>query len=368
MPLQVLASTGASLLAAALILAACTSRPGSAADSQRADGASQDTAQASDAADASDEAAVPDATPDQRYQIPTPVSAVDRKRYLADLEQIAQPRVPGSEHWQAVQNLCAARFESLGYVVTRHAYPTGVNVVGTKQGTRRPSAQVLVSAHYDHIRDCPGADDNASGVAGVLESARVLALQGHERTLVVACWDEEERALAGSTAYAMAASLRGDQIVTGYVYEMIGYADDTPDSQRLPDGFDWFFPEAVADLEANDNRGDFITVLHDDINPGSSTAAAGTFSRAAAAIGLPATILAVDRTTLPVLAVLLRSDHASFWLQGFPALMVTDTAEFRNPHYHCRSGLDAVTDLDHDFAVKVIKATVGSALEMLRDD
>lgn len=184
--------------------------------------------------------------------LPTLVSEVDQQRYEQDLKTVAKARPPGSAHWQVVQDLCVNRLESLGFSVVREDYGTGVNVIGTLKGTTKPDEQVLISAHYDHIAGCAGADDNASGVAGALESARVLASQPRfDRTLIVACWDEEERGLLGSKAYAQAARDRGDQIVMSYVYEMIGYKDDTPDSQTLPAGIDLLFPAQTAAIIAN---------------------------------------------------------------------------------------------------------------------
>lgn len=147
---------------------------------------------------------------------------VDGARYQADLEFVAAERPPGSDHWQEVQDLCAETFADLGMDVELHVYATGVNVIGRMAGTTLPDEQVLITAHYDHIEGCPGADDNGSGVAGLLESARVLAEGQAERSLVFACWDEEEAGLVGSEAWVSEAAARGDQVVTVFNYEMIG--------------------------------------------------------------------------------------------------------------------------------------------------
>jgi len=169
--------------------------------------------------------------------IPAQVSAVEQQRYESDLKFISQPRPPGSAHWKKVQDLCHDRFKQLGYTVQLHKYATGINVVGTLSGTTEPKKQVMVSAHYDHIPNCAGADDNGTGVAGLLETARVLANTAkYRRTLVVSCWDEEEKGLIGSRAYSQEAKKRGDDIVTVFVYEMIGYKSDKPNSQQIPTG------------------------------------------------------------------------------------------------------------------------------------
>lgn len=289
---------------------------------------------------------------------------VDQARYQADLLRVTGARPPGSAHWREVQALCAQRLESLGYAVERHRYATGENVIGVRAGARAPKEQVILSAHYDGVPDCAAADDNASGVAGVLEAARVLALRPHDRTLVIACWDEEERGLIGSEAYAARARARGDDLKAVYVYEMIGYRSAAPGSQTIPAGFGLLFPKQVERIGDNGNRGDFIAVVSD----GASQAAAAHLERVGEAQGLPVVTLPVPENlkNSPILQDLRRSDHASFWAASFPAMMITDTANFRNTHYHCSGGPDNAERLDGAFAALVIRATVGSALELLK--
>src|SRR4051812_5098468 len=108
------------------------------------------------------------------------------EQYAADVAFIQGERTPGSAHWQEVQDFCAKRLEDLGYEVERQTYGTGVNVIGLLRGASIPDEQVLISAHYDHIEGCAGADDNGSGVAAALDAARQLASKPRARTLVVA--------------------------------------------------------------------------------------------------------------------------------------------------------------------------------------
>ena len=90
-------------------------------------------------------------------------ACVEQKRYIADLESVAVLRPPGSEGWHDVQDMLAQRLEQLGYDVSRSDYGSGVNVIGRLPGTKAEEIEVILSAHYDHIPGCPGADDNASG-------------------------------------------------------------------------------------------------------------------------------------------------------------------------------------------------------------
>jgi len=286
---------------------------------------------------------------------------VDGDRYGSLLEEIAVPRPPGSSGWRQVGDLCASSFEAAGFTVERQDYGTGVNIVGRREGSG-DGGSVVISAHYDHIPDCPGADDNASGVAGVLEAARVLGAGEWERDLVVACWDEEERGLIGSDAWTDAAEDAGEEIEAAFVFEMIGYYDDAPGSQEIPGGLDLVFPQ-VQEVEENDNRGDFILLISDH----ASTEHTDAFARNASAVGLSEIVLELTayQMATDLLALLRRSDHARFWEDGYPAIMLTDTAEYRNAAYHCRDGDDTVERLDRNFATGVVAATIGAAARAL---
>ncbi|MFK7984692.1 MAG: M20/M25/M40 family metallo-hydrolase [Sandaracinaceae bacterium] len=293
-------------------------------------------------------------------------ACVEEARYRADLEAIAEERVPETAHWMAVQDLCASRLEALGFTVERQDYGTGVNVVGVLEGTSEPARRVVIGAHYDHIAGCEGADDNASGVAGVLEAARVLA-SPHPRTLVAACWDEEERGLIGSRAWVAQETTAGRGVDVYFNFEMIGYYDDTPNTQRLPPGFELLFPRPVARIERNETRGDFIALIGD----ASAEPWLDALEAASERAGLSAIPLSVSATLKndPLLADLQRSDHAPFWAADFPAIMLTDTANFRYDAYHCPGGAeDSVSRLDVTRASQVTAITVAAASLALGDE
>lgn len=293
---------------------------------------------------------------------PTSVELVDRAAYEADLTTIAEPRSPDTPHWQAVQDLCASRFEMLGFDVERQTYATGVNVIGVKTGTMKADERIVVSAHYDSVANCAGADDNGTGVAGTLEAARVLSLQPHARTLVVACWDEEERGLIGSSAYVAREKAAGAQIVLALVFEMIGYRSTEPNSQKTDAQLEAVFPDAAAQISGNDYRGDFALVVNDE----SATKAVEDLQATAKSVGLPVVNISLLAPLKTAIDALRRSDHAPFWDADYPALFITDTADFRNPHYHClRSMPDVLADIDYDFAIMNVKAVVGTAAAAL---
>ena len=278
---------------------------------------------------------------------------VDRARYIADVVAVAEVRTPGSAHWSAVQDRCATSLELAGFVVEVDDFGGGVNVVGTLPGSGAEADEIiLLGAHYDHIADCSGADDNASGVAGALEVARVLGAAALRRTIVIACWDQEEVGLQGSIAHAE--SLAEDAVVVAYNFDMIGFSDSAPDSQVFPGPLAERFPGLSEELAANEYRADFIA--------GAAEPFALDLEARAESLGRLTGVmtLTAEEKLSEDYSVLARSDHRTFWQRGIPALHVFDTGLFRNSAYHCFGGADTVDTLDHDFAADVIRATVGS--------
>ncbi len=289
---------------------------------------------------------------------------VDQARYTADLTTIAQPRLPGSTHWQEIQDLCASRFTEYGFTVERQNYGTGVNVIGVRTGTSEPASEIVLGAHYDGVENCPAADDNGTGIAGVLEAARVLSMASYPKTLVLVCWDEEERGLIGSKAHAKRAKDKGEKIEAVFDLEMIGYKDDAENTQNMPTGFGFFFPEATTFNDNNKKRANFIGAGGD---PGSEVPV-NTLKDYADKISLPFMSLklkAIDMQN-PLLADLRRSDHAAYWDNGFPAMMITDTSNFRYDAYHCLNGkVDEIGRVNPEFATQVTRMVVGATAETL---
>lgn len=286
---------------------------------------------------------------------------VDATRYGETLRRVAQPRPPGSPHWRAVQSLCQETLVAAGFAVELHRYPTGINVIGVLEGESEET--VMLGAHYDHIPGCDGADDNASGVAAVLELAQVFARQTHRRRLVVACWDEEERGLIGSRAWVHDPA-NAEQDIALYVnFDGIAFTRDVPNAQTVPKGFSVLFPDEVEALALTEHRGTFIAA----ITNGAGLSDADRFAEAAEHFGLPAVVLEVPRLLMmvPLAIDVRRSDHAPFWDRGVAAVMFTDTANFRSPAYHCRHEPDDVDSIDLGFATSVVRSAAAMAAAAL---
>ena len=237
----------------------------------------------------------------------------------------------------------AGRFEAMGYRVELEAVANGdgsegFNVIAELGGTTSPDEIVIIGAHYDAEVRTPGADDNASGVAGVLELARRFAGRPMDRTVRFIGYTNEENssskgAKMGSYVNAQGCKDRGEQIVAMMAIEMIGYFSDEADSQRYP-----FSQKQASALGLSlPTVGNFIGVvgrftdrsLIDAI--GSAMVEAGSVD--VVPVALPAMVTAIYR-----------SDHANYWMAGYPAVMVTDTSEYRTPHYHRAS--DTIDTLD----------------------
>lgn len=216
---------------------------------------------------------------------------------------------------------------------------------------RRSRPRVLIGAHFDTIPGTPGADDNASGVAGLLEAARILSAGSFDATLEFVAFNLEELQTftyrVGSRAYAEAARRKKVRYAGALILEMIGYRSHEPGSQRVPRLISW---------KGIPRTGDFIAVTGD----GRSRRLMRHF-REAAAEAVPELSLVAQRS--PFRGWLIwstrLSDNASFWSEGYPSLMITDTAFLRNPNYHRTT--DTRDTLDFDFMAQVTDATVAAA-------
>jgi hypothetical protein len=216
-------------------------------------------------------------------------------------------------------------------------------------GGSRASEIVLIGAHYDSVAGSPGANDNGSGVAAMLELARLLKTSAPGRTLRFVAFVNEEPPFflgdaMGSRQYTRRSKERGENVVAMFSLETIGYYSDEPGSQRYPFPLGLFYP----------STGNFIGFVSNLSSRPLLREALASFRRHARipseGVAAPAWIPGIDW-----------SDHRSFWQEGWPALMVTDSALYRYPHYH--TGQDTPDKVDYERLARVVTGLQG----MVRD-
>jgi hypothetical protein len=295
------------------------------------------------------------AVPGRPHQGPLPpLTAEERK--LADalrrhIEVIAA-REHNLDHYDELEKVARyleAALESLGYAVGRHPYEARGKRVRNLDAVIEPAPGhpdpevIVVGAHYDSVRGSPGANDNATGVAAVLELARLLSdLRGRpaKRIRLVFFVNEEPpysmTADMGSLHYARALAEKQERVTAMYSLETLGYYSSAPGSQKYPAPFGMIFPD----------RADFVSFVG-MLNSRPLLQASMRSFRAHTAFP---TIGGVAPGFIPGIAW---SDHWSFTKHGFQAVMITDTALFRYPHYH--RATDTPDKIDTERLARVVK-------------
>jgi hypothetical protein len=299
----------------------------------------------------------------QSYNITDIIAEVDSNKIKSDMDWIEgiRHRTTGVAHLDETKDSLRVRFSSVNNLtLSEKNFAFGgyaaANLVGYRLGMNQASRSIINDAHYDSVNNAPGADDNASGVVGVLEIARVLKDYHFEKSLRFIGFDLEESGLLGSIKYVNDLNPK-DTIDGVYNFEMIGYYSDMNNSQTTPAGFNLLFPDAFAYLQANNFKGNFIT----NVANAGSVGIASSFSNAAAT-HVPD--LKVVTLTVPgngsLVPDLRRSDHAPFWDDNIQAIMITDGANFRNQNYH--QPTDTKDKLNLNFMTNVVKATLAAMI------
>ncbi len=236
---------------------------------------------------------------------------------------------------------------------------TGISLTGYNQVARHPRfsngdlPRFIVGAHLDSKPDSPGADDNGSAVAALLEIARLLPENWPENSLLdleLIFFDLEENGMLGG-AFCAAQCKQEKVDLRGMIsLEMLGYCDHSPNSQSLPKALIGLYPETgnFIALVGNQNSDDLINQFATGMKKVDQ---------------LPVELLSVPENGNMLQATRL-SDHSPFWDEGFAALMITDTSFMRNPHYHKAS--DTPETLDYDFLHKVTQGSVEAVRHILQ--
>jgi hypothetical protein len=234
-----------------------------------------------------------------------------------------------------------------------------VNIHAAQAGMVQEAITYVLDAHYDGVPNSPAADDNASGMAAVLEIMGILKDYHFKKSIRYIAFDLEESGLIGSNRYVQSGIKPYEQIDGVINLEMIAYYSNEPNSQLIPAGFDMLFPQATQQIEAEERRGNFISVVGNQ----ASNALVQDFNTAAANF-VPElrTISLVVPGNGQIAPDLRRSDHASFWDAGMKALMITDGANFRNQNYHTPN--DTSGSLNYTFMLRVAQAALATLVTL----
>jgi Peptidase family M28 len=262
----------------------------------------------------------------------------------------------------AAATLIERELTESGYGVERQSYLAhGVevaNLIVELRGADRADEILIVGAHYDTVPSTPGADDNASAVAVLIEVARLMRRWRPRRTVRFVAFPCEEPPHfftdeMGSQVHARACRARGENLVGMLCLEMVGFFTAELGVQQLPPGIPrflrWAFPR----------RGDFLAAVGNLRSWRLLRKFRRGFKRA---------------TRFPLFSIVLpelihdirRSDNSSFWDQGYQALMLTDTSYLRNPHYHLAS--DTPETLDYERMAGVVVGVLGGVVELTKAD
>jgi Zn-dependent M28 family amino/carboxypeptidase len=275
---------------------------------------------------------------------------VDPERLKQHLKVVARPRCPWTDPkgYQEVSFYIKQTLAGWDYAVKEEPFSfdgeTFSNLVAQRGGA---SGDFIVGAHFDAVEGSPGADDNASGVAALLELARVFSKHPAVQRVQFAAFTLEEWGMVGSTHYV--ASLKRARVpLTGMLsLEMLGF---THPRQSYPLGLAPFYPR----------QGNFIGV-------GANWRSRGLLRSFVKGMR-KVSDLPVESITLPgdggLVPAIRLSDHSPFWDAGYPALIVTDTSFYRNPHYHTAS--DTIETLDLPFLTRVTQGVLEGIFEALK--
>ena len=250
----------------------------------------------------------------------------------------------------------AEQLKDLGLEVSAHPFKalgdTYRNVIGTRPASHPSSgtgAPLIVAAHYDTVPGSPGADDNASALAVLLEAAGRLRGVPLSREVRFIAFSLEEENLLGSLAYASSLKEDGHEIEGAIVLECVGYASAAEGSQQKPAGVPIVVPTV----------GDFLAIVGNTASAALMAAVEGAARQHVADLKTVALMVPGNGELVPDAR---RSDHAAFWQYGYPAVMLTDTANFRNPNYHAST--DTIETLDLEFMEQVARVTTATVIHL----
>jgi len=272
--------------------------------------------------------------------------------------EIGERNMARPEALDAAADYIVESFAKIGYQAAAQEFKVGgtmvKNIQAELRGNAHPDNFIVVGAHYDSVPGSPGANDNATGVAAVLESARLLAAAKLDRSVRFVCFVNEEPPYfrsedMGSWHYAKRCQDQNEKVVAMLSLETIVYYSDAKGSQQYPMPFGLLYPDTA----------NFIGFVGNPASKDLLFKCVGLFRRhtqfPSEGIAAPSWIEGIDW-----------SDHACFWSRGYPAIMITDTAPFRYPYYHSRE--DTPDKIDYGRTARVVAGIARAVADLAAGD
>lgn len=291
----------------------------------------------------------------------------DSVRLLKNLVVVGRERNIYSKASQAqlelVRQAISENFAKAGITPAKQGFQVsnvkGENIIGELRSSRPGAKTLVVGAHYDAVKGSPGLDDNATGVAALMEIATILSKYNFGYNIKFVAFDLEEtlenvpdaRGIEGSAAFVNKGGIAREENIAGFInLDMLGYYSQESNSQFFPEELKAVFPEIYDRIEKDKFRGNFLLVI-------SNVASAALYN----------TLQSVGKQYLPSLNIVnvavpgngeympdfRRSDHANFWDKGYSAISLGDGAFSRNPHYHTPE--DTFKDINPGFFSSVTR-------------
>lgn len=283
----------------------------------------------------------------KRMDMKVPAVSPDRlEAHVRMLSETLHPRsVEELSNLEAAANYVSAEFKAVGATVADQWFADRGekyrNVIARFGPAEGPL--LVIGAHYDSFEATPGADDNASGIAGLIELAGLLARHPPRQPVELVAFTTEEPPhfrypSMGSAHHAASLRAAGREVSLMLALEMIGWFSDEPGSQTYPlPGMTLLYPD----------KGDFIAIIG-RFGDWSATRKVKAAMRGAGELPVH------SMNSLALIPGVDFSDHLNYWAEGYPALMITDTAFYRNPYYHAAE--DTYDKLDYARMAKVVEA------------
>ncbi len=255
------------------------------------------------------------------------------------LETIIGERNPFTQpkHLKKTAKYLVDQFEEIGLEITKetveHENSLSDNILALQPGDS--NELFVIAAHYDSVPDSPGADDNASAVAALIEIARILNQTSHKKSIIYSAFTLEEYGFIGAKHFINHDTERIKRLSGMISLEMVGFKNSRPNSQSYP---------PYVDMSNYPDTGDFIAVVGNEPSTELVKTLRKEMTRSVPSLKVESLVVPGQGGNFSEVRL---SDHSPFWDAGIPAVMVTDTAFFRNPNYHTPN--DTLETLDLEF-------------------